>query len=114
MQTVHAAAPSQCVTRLAPEPRDIIWANMTMSPGSAVAREWIVLGLMSLLLFFWVVPVAALAGLLSYKEIKKTWPALAKLIDANAQIGAIVQNSLPSVAVIMLNACLPFLLEGIE
>lgn len=68
---------------------------------------------MALLLFFWVVPVAALAGLLSYKEIKKTWPWLARLIDANAQIGAIVQNSLPSIAVISLNACLPFLLEGI-
>ena len=67
---------------------------------------------MCLLLFFWFIPVTALAGLLSYKEIKKTWPALAGLIDANAQIRAIVQNSLPSIAMIALNACLPFMLEG--
>lgn len=113
VQTVHAPAPAQCVTCLAPEPRDIIWANMTLAPGSALARDWLVMGAMVLLLFFWVIPVTALAGLLSYKEIKKTWPALAKLIDANAQIGAIVQNSLPSIAVITLNACLPFLLEGL-
>lgn len=113
VQTVHATVPAQCVTKLAPEPRDIVWANLTISPGSAVARDWLVTGAMLVLLFFWIVPVAALAGLLSYKEIKKTWPALARLIDANAQIGAIVQNSLPSVAVIALNACLPFLLEGL-
>ncbi|KAG6885015.1 hypothetical protein C0993_006540 [Termitomyces sp. T159_Od127] len=55
----------------------------------------------------------ALASLLSYEEIKKTMPWLGKLIDQNAQIRAIVQNSLPSVAVITLNACLPFLLEAL-
>ena len=85
---------------------------MTLAPGSALARDWLVIGAMAILLFFWVIPVTALAGLLSYREIKKTWPALARLIDADAQIGAIVQNLLPSVAVISLNACLPFLLEG--
>ncbi len=72
-----------------------------------------VLAAMGILLFFWMIPVTALAGLLSYKEIKKTWPALARLIDRNDQIRAIVQNSLPSVAMISLNACLPFLLEGV-
>ncbi|EKM55342.1 uncharacterized protein PHACADRAFT_255901 [Phanerochaete carnosa HHB-10118-sp] len=113
VQVVYAPAPAQCRTYLAPEPRDIIWANMTLAPGSALARDWLVIGAMLLLLFFWVIPVTALAGLLSYKEIKKTWPALARLIDANAQIGVIVQNSLPSVAVITLNACLPFLLESL-
>ena len=112
VQTVHGTIPAQCTTRFAPEPRDIIWANMTISPRSALIRDWTVTGAMLVLLFFWIIPVATLAGLLSYKEIKKTWPALARLIDANPQVGTIIQNSLPSVAVITLNACLPFLLEG--
>lgn len=76
------------------------------------ARELVVLGSMAVLLFFWLIPISTLAGLLSYKEIKKAWPALARIIDANPQIAVIVQNSLPSVAVISLNACLPFILEG--
>lgn len=78
-----------------------------------LTRECIVLAAMGMLLFFWMIPVTALAGLLSYKEIKKTWPALARLIDRNDQVRAIIQNSLPSVAMISLNACLPFLLEGV-
>ena len=86
---------------------------MGLSPKTVLTRECIVLAAMGVLLFFWMIPVTALAGLLSYKEIKKTWPALARLIDSNEQIRAIVQNSLPSVAMISLNACLPFLLEGI-
>ena len=38
---------------------------------------------------------------------------LGRMIDSNEQIRAIVQNSLPSVAMITLNALLPFMLEGV-
>lgn len=70
------------------------------------------MGAMVVLQFFWFIPITALAGLLSYSEIKKTMPWLAQLIESNEHIAAIVQNSLPSVGVITLNATLPFLLEG--
>lgn len=109
---MHAAKYSECLTQLAPEPRDIVWSNMSRSLATSRTREYLVLGIMVLLLLFWVIPVAALASLLSYQEIKKTMPWLAELIDSNEQIRAIVQNSLPSVAMITLNALLPFLLEG--
>jgi calcium permeable stress-gated cation channel len=66
-----------------------------------------------LLLFFWIFPITALSTLLSYKEIKKVMPWLGRLIDSNDKIRAIVQNSLPSVGMITLNALLPFLLEGV-
>lgn len=111
-QTAHAPIPNQNTTYIAPEPRDIIWSNISHTPASILIRQWIVAGAMVLLLFFWFIPITALAGLLSYKEIKKTMPWLGRLIDANAQIQVIVQNSLPSVAMILLNATLPFLLEG--
>lgn len=86
---------------------------MSPSTNSIRARDVIVLGLMGLLLFTWVFPISALASLLSYKEIKKVMPWLGRWIDSNEQIRAIVQNSLPSVAMITLNALLPFMLEGV-
>jgi hypothetical protein len=67
---------------------------------------------MALRLFFWLFPITFLASLLSYKEIKKAMPWLGELIDKNDKIRAIVQNSLPSVAMISLNALAPFILEG--
>ena len=85
---------------------------MTNSIGSSHSRELIVMGMMVALLFFWTLPTTALASLLSYKEIKKTMPWLGRFIDSNERVRAIVQNSLPSVAMITLNALLPFLLEG--
>lgn len=112
VQVAHARNPLEVVTYPAPEPRDIVWSNMTLSTRNVRARDCFVLASMSLLLLFWIIPVAALAGLLSYKEIKKTMPWLGNLIDQNDKIRAIVQNSLPSAAMITLNAMLPFALEG--
>ncbi|KXN82921.1 hypothetical protein AN958_02004 [Leucoagaricus sp. SymC.cos] len=113
LQTTTALSPFQLTTFPAPEPRDIVWANMT-SPTSIIRfRDIIILLLMAMLLFFWFFPITALASLLSYKEIKKTMPWLGRLIDANGRIRAIVQNSLPSVAMITLNALLPFILEAL-
>ncbi|KAI6038575.1 hypothetical protein EDC04DRAFT_2694215 [Pisolithus marmoratus] len=112
-QTAHSPDPLQIKTRQAPEPRDIVWDNIGHSRGSLFARELLVLGAVGLLFFFWIIPITALASLLSYKEIKKVMPWLGQLIDSNDKIRAIVQNSLPSVAVITLNALLPFILEGL-
>lgn len=85
---------------------------MAPSTANMRTRDFTVLVCMTLLLFFWVFPITALASLLSYKEIKTALPWLGKLIDKNDKIRAIVQNSLPSVAMIALNALLPFMLEG--
>jgi hypothetical protein len=113
VQAAHAPSPSQLNSRLAPEPRDIVWSNMSLSTTNLLVRNLFVLSIMGLLFFFWFFPITALASLLSYKEIKKAMPWLGQLIDANDRVRAIVQNSLPSMAMILLNALLPFILEGI-
>ena len=85
---------------------------MTGSENSIRTRDVLVLAALGLLFFSWIFPISALASLLSYDEIKRTLPWLAELIAQNKKVQAIVQNSLPSVAVITLNALLPFMLEG--
>ena len=114
IQIAHAPNPSQILTYQAPEPRDIVWSNMAPSNAAIRTRDLIVLATMGLLFFFWFFPITGLASLLSYKEIKKAMPWLGRLIDSNEQVRAIVQNSLPSLAMITLNALLPFVLEGIK
>lgn len=110
-QVVTAPYELEAITTLAPEPRDVVWANMNYSPTQVRVRGAISLALTFLLLFFWIFPIGSLASLLSYKEIKKTMPWLGNLIDKNDRLRAIVQHSLPSAAVITLNAVLPFILE---
>ena len=57
------------------------------------------------------VPVTSLASLLSYSEVKKVLPWLAKIIDTNPRFAALVQNTLPSLGLVTFNGFLPFLLE---
>ncbi|KAG7095118.1 hypothetical protein E1B28_005902 [Marasmius oreades] len=113
LQIAHAPNPFQCKTYPAPEPRDIVWSNMIPTENSMYARDIMVLAALGLLFFTWFFPITVLASLLSYDEIKRTLPWLADLINQNEKIQAIVQNSLPSVAMITLNALLPFMLEGL-
>lgn len=69
------------ITKLAPDPRDIHWHNMLLSPANIQARQVLILGALIALLFTWAVPVSALARLLSYEAIKENLPWLAKLVD---------------------------------
>lgn len=85
---------------------------MEHTRGATRARETIALIAVAMIFFFWIFPVAALATLLSYEEIKKVMPWLGRIIDSNEQIRAIVQNLLPSMGIMLLNALAPFAFEG--
>ncbi|OCF40913.1 membrane protein [Kwoniella heveanensis CBS 569] len=113
-QVVHYPHHSEATTELAPEPRDVVWSKVSMSNREAQVRDFIVMGVTGVLFLFWFVPVSSLATLLSYEEIKKIMPWLARVIDASPRLAAIVQNSLPSLALIAFNGLLPFLLEWLS
>jgi hypothetical protein len=60
---------------------------------------------------WYLAPVAAVATLLSFKEIERLFPWLAHLIESSPTIGALVQTTLPSTAIIIFNAALPYVFE---
>jgi len=55
--------------------------------------------------------VATLAALLSFNQIKKVFPGLARAIKSSPRLAAIVQNSFPSLAIMIFNGLLPFFLS---
>jgi hypothetical protein len=98
---------------LAPEPRDVHWGNLMLSSYSITLRVFLVIAATTLLLLFWSTPVFFLASLLSYDTIKEYSPWLAHQIDRFPAVGALVQNSLPSLAFVGFNALLPYILEAL-
>jgi hypothetical protein len=54
---------------LAPELRDIVWANMAHSKALERVQQLLVTGVMCFIFLFWVVPTAALTSLLSSFEL---------------------------------------------
>nr|XP_019005258.1 uncharacterized protein I203_02105 [Kwoniella mangroviensis CBS 8507]OCF68719.1 membrane protein [Kwoniella mangroviensis CBS 8507] len=113
-QVLHYPHHSEVVTELAPEPRDVVWSKVSMPNREAQIRDFFVMGTTGVFFLFWFVPVSSLATLLSYEEIKKIMPWLAKIIDASPRLAAIVQNSLPLLALTIFNGLLPFFLEWLS
>ncbi|WWC59373.1 uncharacterized protein I303_101925 [Kwoniella dejecticola CBS 10117] len=113
-QVLHYPHHSSVVTELAPEPRDVVWSKVSMTNREAQIRDFFVMGTTGVFFLFWFVPVSALSTLLSYQEIKKIMPWLARIIDASPRLAAIVQNSLPLLALTIFNGLLPFFLEWLS
>ena len=53
-QVTHYPQHSEVVTEPAPEPRDVVWSNVSMSQRKVHIRQFVVLGLMVLLLLTWI------------------------------------------------------------
>ena len=76
-------------------------------PTGALLDWWVILPRRKLI----VVPVGAVASLLSYDEIKNKLPWLPRLIDRSPRLEALIQTTLPTLAVVTFNGLSPFLLE---
>ncbi|TIC63896.1 DUF221-domain-containing protein [Wallemia mellicola] len=110
-QSSHYPEPGQLVTKPAPEPRDVVWKNVALSTKALLSKKLFVYGTVTTLLLTWAVPVTALYTLLSYSEISKYLPSLAKLLEKHPSLRALVQTSLPPLALVLFNATLPVFLH---
>jgi hypothetical protein len=74
-------------------------------------QEAVIRVVQKLTISFLAAPVSALATLLSFQELEKVAPWLARLIERSPIVAALVQTTLPSSALLIFNAILPYLLE---
>ncbi|WAQ90618.1 hypothetical protein PtA15_13A16 [Puccinia triticina] len=114
-QVSHWPKPGQAIISLAPEPRDIYWSNLTISRWSIKARNVMVLLSIAALYGFWATPVTFLAKWMSYDTLVSLLsPKLIQWIEKSPTIKALIQNSLPTLAIIIFNALLPLLLDWLS
>ncbi|MCO5565398.1 hypothetical protein L7F22_019071 [Adiantum nelumboides] len=111
VQSVHYPIPGFCKTNLAPEPRDIVWSNVSVPSNERRVRQLLVSAFTIALFIFYIPPLTFLASLLSPNTIKKYLPSLYDLLRKNRRLEALVSTNLPSVVLIGFNALLPLILE---
>ncbi|EGG02890.1 uncharacterized protein MELLADRAFT_90487 [Melampsora larici-populina 98AG31] len=111
-QTIHWPRPDQALISLAPDSRNIQWSNIAISSTWLRLRQTVVWILMALLYGFWATPISFLAKLMSYETLV-SWlsPVVVELIERSNVVKALIQNSLPTLAIIIFNALLPTLLD---
>ncbi|CCU74481.1 EKA-like protein [Blumeria hordei DH14] len=97
--------------KLAAAPTEILWYNTYRSRCNRMIRSWMITIFIFVLTIFWVVPVAALAGLIDLCSIQKVWPQLADVLTRHEILKSLVQTGLPTLIVSLLNLCAPFLYD---
>jgi len=111
VQALLDPSPMQLLAKLAPAPSDIVWSNTYLPRSSRMIRSWTITIFIIVLTIFWLIPVAALAGLLDLCSIEKVWPGLADLLSRHDILKALVQTGLPTLVVSLLNIAVPFLYD---
>ncbi|KAA8895902.1 hypothetical protein FN846DRAFT_967428 [Sphaerosporella brunnea] len=114
MQTLLDPTPGALIARQAPAPSDIIWKNTYLSRTSRLLRGWAISIFVTLSSVFWLIPVAALAGLWNMQEIRRVWPGLADALKDNPFLSSFVQNFLPTAVLTLLNVAVPYFYDWLS
>lgn len=119
-QILQTVTPNTLKTRMAPEPRDVYWPNLTLTSSERSARAFVVAVVMFFLIAFWSVPVAFISALSKLEELQNTLPFLEPVLDYSPALKGFLQGFLPSIALLLFQLLLPPLLlflsrfEGFE
>jgi hypothetical protein len=103
--------PGQLLAKPAPAPPDVVWRNTYSARGIRRIKSWTVTLFVTILTLVWLIPVVALAGLLSFCTIQKLFPNVAEWLSDRDVIKALVQTGLPTLTVSLLNIAVPFLYD---
>lgn len=109
VQTLLNSSPTHLLAKPAPASTDIVWHNTYLPRYSRMIRAWVISIFIIILTMFWVVPVAALAGLLDLCSIQRVFPNFAEALSSHKILKSLVQTGLPTLIVSLLNIGVPYL-----
>lgn len=75
-QTQQNQDPTLWLTESAPEPRDVYWSNLSIPYVQLGFRKLAVGGIVFLLVFFYMIPIAAVQSLANLEGLRRSIPAL--------------------------------------
>ncbi|TQS36172.1 hypothetical protein Golomagni_03381 [Golovinomyces magnicellulatus] len=111
VQALLAPLPTYLLANLAPAPSDIVWHNTYLPRYIRMMKAWAITAFIVILTIFWVVPVAAVAGLLDLCYIRSIFPRLAEILSSHKILKSLTQTGLPTLVVSLLNIAVPFLYD---
>ncbi|CAG8571027.1 5781_t:CDS:10 [Diversispora eburnea] len=109
-QSIMCSEPHTCTTNMAPEPRDLLWDNLTMRFKEKVIRKIIVNACVWGLTIFWLFPIISILTLTSIDSLSKGLKFLGPLLTTSPLLLTLLQNVLPTVLVSTCMAILPWIL----
>lgn len=108
-QSLHATMLDTWNVMDAPEPRQIIWTNLTIKFFQRQIRQYIIYIIVALTIFFYMIPITFVSAFTTLENLKKYLPFLKPIVNI-AAIKTVLEAYLPQIALIVFLALLPKLL----
>ena len=108
-QNLHAQIVDKWTVLAAPEPGQLIWANLYIDFIHRQVRQYIVYVIVALMILFYTIPIAAVSAVTTLNNLKKYLPFLKPVVNIGA-LKSILEAFLPQLALIIFLAMLPKLL----
>ncbi|KAF8941381.1 hypothetical protein BGZ58_010173 [Dissophora ornata] len=106
--------PQGLSVRLAMEPRDVLWSNLTASFRNRFSRSVVVNLSVWVLIIFWIFPTSSFLLLTSLGALSARYTFLAPILEASPLIQSLLQNVLPIVFVTIFLALAPVIILEIS
>ncbi|TVU41184.1 hypothetical protein EJB05_14683 [Eragrostis curvula] len=108
-QTLHAQVFDKWTVMEAPEPREIIWPNLSRNIYERQIRQTVIYSIVFLTVFFYMVPITAVSAVTTLENLREKLPFLKVVVDQKI-VKTVLQAYLPQLALIVFLALLPSLL----
>ncbi|XP_030553330.2 LOW QUALITY PROTEIN: CSC1-like protein ERD4 [Rhodamnia argentea] len=108
-QSLHATMLDTWNVMEAPEPRQVIWTNLTIKFFERQTRQYIIYIIVALTIFFYMIPITFVSAFTTMQNLKKYLPFLKPVVKI-AAIRTVLEAYLPQIALIVFLALLPKLL----
>ncbi|XVF40062.1 hypothetical protein PTKIN_Ptkin01aG0082200 [Pterospermum kingtungense] len=105
-QSLHAQMVDRWTVTEAPEPRQLIWSNLTIKFFERITRQYIVYVIVLLTVVFFMIPIGVISAFTTLENLRRFLPFLKPIVDLEA-IKTVLEAYLPQLALIIFLALLP-------
>ncbi|OIT37943.1 PREDICTED: CSC1-like protein ERD4 [Nicotiana attenuata] len=105
-QNLHAPIVDRWTVIDAPEPRQLIWTNLSKSFYVRIIRQYVVYVVVFLTIFFYLIPIGFVSALTTLDNLVKLLPFLKPVVNQKT-IKTVLEAFLPQLALIIFLALLP-------
>ncbi|XP_016439858.1 CSC1-like protein ERD4 [Nicotiana tabacum] len=106
LQNLHAPIVDRWTVIDAPEPRQLIWTNLSKTFYVRIIRQYVVYVVVFLTIFFYMIPIGFISALTTLDNLVKLLPFLKPVVSQKA-IKTVLEAYLPQLALIIFLALLP-------
>ncbi|KAJ6831976.1 CSC1-like protein ERD4 [Iris pallida] len=105
-QTLHAQMVDTWSVMEAPEPRQLLWNNLSKKFYERQIRQYIVYIIVLVTVVFYMIPITFISAITTLQNLKKLLPFLKVIVDVNS-VRTILEAYLPQLALLVFLALLP-------